>query len=228
MNEPSNAPMFDAAPPEPFYQVWIKAVSKPNELTYAEIANSPNASPNTAYVWVFLTSLISYFLVLTATMLGTASEMSGDITTLAITLACGAPILAGVSVLGFAINIAITQWVAGLFKGTGNYNQLAYAAGAVYAPIGIVSGVISALSTIPYIGLCFSALSFGVSIYSIVLMVMAVKGVNRFGWGEAVGSVLIPTLVIGFICACVVIGMLMLLGPVVGDVFSTIDPSLMP
>ncbi|NCQ35776.1 hypothetical protein GW813_12060, partial [bacterium] len=91
-------------------------------------------------------------------------------------------------------------WVAKLFKGTGSYSQLVYAAAAFTAPLMLISGAISALSLIltPYIVLCFSILSIGLGIYALVLWVVAVKGVNGFGWGEAVGSVFLPGLVIVF------------------------------
>ena len=143
-----------------------------------------------------------------------------------ITLICGAPIGAVIGVLFFALNTAIVQWVAKMFKGTGSYNQLIYAIAAFTAPIMLVSGVISALTLIPFIGLCFTIISLGISIYSLVLLVMAVKGVNQFGWGEAIGSVLLPGIVIGVLCGCLVVGVLTLLGPVIGDVFSTINQSL--
>lgn len=226
MNEHSNAPIFDA-PKEQFYQVWMKGLTKPNEQTYAEIANSPDANPNKAYLWVFLTGLISFLFVTIAVTLGGASSQYGDIGSMlggtAITLLCAAPIGAALGVLGFAINAAIVQWVAGLFKGTGNYSQLVYAIASFSAPISLVSGVVASLSVIPYIGMCFSVLSFAISIYTIVLMVMAVKGVNKFGWGEAIGSVLLPGLVIGILCFCIVFGSLMLLGPVIGNVFSSMS-----
>jgi len=233
MNESSNIPVYDSTPPAPesFYQTWIKAITKSNERTFAEIANSPDAGPNKAYLWVFLSSLASFFLVMLTFTLGTSSSQYGvDISSMmggsVIALLCAAPIGAAVMVLFFALDIAIIQWVAKMFKGTGSYNQLVYAVAAFSAPISLVSGVISSLSTIPSIGLCFSVISFGVGIYAIVLMVMAVKGVNKFGWGEAVGSVLLPGIVIGLLCGCLVIGILMLLGPVIGDVFSTINQSL--
>jgi hypothetical protein len=41
-------------------------------------------------------------------------------------------------------------------------------------------------------------------IYIFILNVMAVKGVNQISWGAAIGSLLIPGLVIGFVCACLV------------------------
>ena len=50
MNEQSNMPVMSATP-EPFYQVWIKALTRPSEQTYAELAASPNAKANTAYLW---------------------------------------------------------------------------------------------------------------------------------------------------------------------------------
>ena len=234
MNESPNTPLYEGTPsaPEPFYQVWLRALTKPNEQTYADLAASPDANPNKAYLWVFLTSIVSFFFVMLATSFGSTAQYGIDMRSTmgssVIALICGAPIGAAIGVLFFAIDIAIIQWVAKMFKGVGSYNQLVYAVAAFSAPISLVSGIISALSVIPYIGLCFSIVSIAVSIYAIVLMVMAVKGVNKFGWGEAIGSVLLPGLVIGFVCGCLVIGILMLLGPAIGDVFSTINQSLMP
>jgi hypothetical protein len=68
----------------------------------------------------------------------------------------------------------------------------------------------------------------GLSIFAIYLQVAAVKAVNRFGWGQAVGSVLIPLFVILFVCGCVVIGGLMIMGPIIGDVFGQINQGLAP
>jgi len=228
MNELSNAPMYDGAPPapEPFYTTWIKAVTKPNEQTYAEIGASPDATPGKAYLWVFLASLVSYFFIMGISMIFSAAQYGTDLTTALIGIVCAVPIVAAIITGFFALDIAIIQWVAKMFKGTGSYNQLVYAVAAWNAPISLVSGLVGGLSSIPYVGMCLSILSIGLSIYAIVLMVMSVKGVNKFGWGEAIGSVLIPGIVIGLLCGCLVIGILMLLGPAIGDVFSTINQSL--
>ena len=45
-----------------------------------------------------------------------------------------------------------------------------------------------------------------------VLNIMAVKGVNRFGWGEALGSVFIPGIVIELVCCCLIGGISMVAG----------------
>jgi hypothetical protein len=83
--------------------------------------------------------------------------------------------------------------------------------------------VLSLFAAIPLIGILFGLLSLVVSIYGLFLTITAVKGVNQFGWGQAVGSVLLPWLVVVCLCSCIVIGSLTLLGPAIGDVFSTIN-----
>ena len=231
MTESSNTPIFDSTPaaPEPFYKVWLKAVTKPNEQTYAEIANSSGASPTKAYLWLAISYIFTFFVSMLVFSFSSSSQygdfgeaLGGSV----IALICGAPIGAVIGLLIYALEVAIVQWVAKLFKGTGSYNQLIYAFAAFTAPLTLVSGVLSAFSLIPFIGLCFSIISIGIGLYSIFLMITAVKGVNKFGWGEAAGSVLLPGLVLVFVCGCLTIGILMLLGPVIGDVFSTINQSL--
>jgi hypothetical protein len=64
-----------------------------------------------------------------------------------------------------------------------------------------------------------------VGIYALVLEVMAVKGVNKFGWGQAAGSVFLPGLVLAC-CAVVVIGGMASLGSRVNDSFNSISTSV--
>jgi hypothetical protein len=82
------------------------------------------------------------------------------------------------------------------------------------------------LNVVPYLNICTGLISFGLSIYAIYLQITAVKAVNRFGWGAAAGSVLLPGFVIAFVCGCLVVVTLMLLGPMIGNVFSGINQSL--
>lgn len=141
---------------------------------------------------------------------------------------CASPIAGLLSILFFAIGVAIVQWIAKLFSGVGSYEKLAYAFGAISLPLTLITSILSLFGAIPFVGVCTGILSFGLSIFAIYLQVAAVKAVNRFGWGQAAGSVLIPLFVILFFCGCVVIGGLMLLGPVIGDVFGQINQGLAP
>jgi hypothetical protein len=119
--------------------------------------------------------------------------------------------------------VAIIQWIAKLFGGTGTYEKLLYALAAITVPFTIVSSLFILLGVIPYVGICTGVISIGLAIYSLVLQIMAVKAVNRFGWGQATGSVFLPGCVIFIFCACVVFGGLMLLGPVIGQTFEGIN-----
>ena len=122
--------------------------------------------------------------------------------------------------------MAIIQWIAKLFGGTGTYEKLLYAFAAITVPFTIVSSLFVLLSVIPFVGICIGVISFGVSIYVIVLEVMALKAVNRFGWGQAAGSLFLPGCVVFIICACVVIGGLAVMGPVIGNVFKNVNQGL--
>lgn len=215
MNDMSNEPI-QANGPTPILQIWGKALIKPSEQTFVEIASSPNAKATTAYLWVFVASLIQIFLVALvqsqlygnlAEQYGLGGEMFGNrsgVASVLIGAICGAPIGAVVTTLFFAISVFVIQWIAKMFGGTGTSDQLAYSMAAIAAPYSIISGIVTLFAAIPYVGFCFSAILAIASIYILVLEVMAIKGVNQISWGAAIGSLLIPGLVIGFICACLI------------------------
>ncbi len=222
--------------PKPFFQVWVDALTKPSELTFAEMAASPNAKAMTAYLWVFITLLIELFFVslLRGTLVRETLRSQGlggglpggGLGIILITAVCGAPILAVIGTILFAIGVAVVQWIARMFGGRGTFDQLAYALAAIGAPYALVATVFILLGAIPFVGFCFNIILWLAGIYIFVLEIMAVKGVNQFGWGAAIGSLLIPGLVIGFLCACIIGVMIFALGPVIGNVFSSINQSL--
>lgn len=236
---PSNAPVMESKPgPAGWVQVWMKAVTKPNEQTFIEITESPEAVSKTAFIWVFIAGTVSGIFqailqgIYTAT--GTTPQIpipgleqympsgSGDAASIGVALVislCLSPVAGLVSVLFFAIGTAIVQWIAKMFGGVGTFEKLAYATAAITVPFTLVSSVLALFSTISFVGACFGIISLGLSLYVIVLQVMAVKGVNRFGWGAAIGSVFIPGLVVLFFVCCLVFAGLTLLGPAISNTF---------
>lgn len=236
-NEMPNAPMTPSGPTS-FFQTWVPALTKPNEQTYALIAGSPNAKASTAYLWVFISSLVASFISLIAqgTLIRERLSASGfdsgrfgnGIGGIAITLLCGTPIIAVIGTAFFAIWVAIIQWIAKMFGGKGTNDQLAYAFAAIGVPYSLISSIFILLSAIPFVGLCFRIILGLAGLYIIVLQIMALKGVNQFGWGPAIGSLFIPGLVVGLLCCCLVAILGAALGPVIGNVFSTINQSLNP
>jgi hypothetical protein len=238
MTAMSNVPV-EPEKPEPFYQIWIKALTRPEDRTYYEIASSPSANPNIAYLWLFLTGLVSSIVSIgmqgvslrqireflppeAASMLGSNQSMGTGL----LGVICGAPIAAAFAVLFFAISVALVQWIAKMFGGSGDYSRMVYTLASITAPINLVTAVLGLLAAIPLVGILFGLVSFVVGMYALFLYVVAVKGVNQFGWGPALGAVLIPGLAVFLLCVCCLIGTLVLLGPAIGNVFSSISNSL--
>ncbi len=236
MNEPTNAPMLP--PPSgvsEWVRVWRDALTRPSEQTFSRIALSPHAKTTTALLWIFIGSLVSSLLALPAQgalmrqmiqNMGLEEQgfpaAGGGI----MTAICGAPIGAVISVVLFAVVIGIVQALAKMFGGRGTFDQLAYAIAAILTPFYLVSGVLSLLSAIPvpFVGACFGLLGFAAAIYVLVLEVMAVKGVNQFGWGPAIGSLLLPVLAIACCLAVAVGAVLSMVSPELRDIFLTPVP----
>lgn len=234
-NTPITPPSSGAPGPAGWIPVWFKAVTQPNEQTFIDITENPHASPTTAYLWIFIAATLSAMVSGIVQFILVASRLNGlygieEVRSTAgsslIGVICVSPFAGVISVLFFALWFAIVQWVAKLFGGTGSYDKLVYAIAAISVPFTLVSTVLVPLNVVPYLNICAGLLSTGLGFYFLFLQITAVKAINRFGWGQAAGSVLLPGVVIFFVCGCIVIGGLMLLGPAVGDIFSGLNPSL--
>ena len=233
MTEQSNAPMLP--PPSGFSEwmtVWREALTRPSDQTFARIGLSPNAKASTGLLWVFLGSLVNFFLAslvqgrLMAQMMqnsdlgieGIPAGAGGGL----MAAICGAPIGALLSTVLFAIAIGVVQLIAKMFGGRGTFDQLTYAIAAIVAPFSIISGLLTLLSAVPYAGFCFGLLGLVAGLYVIALEVMAVKGVNQFGWGAAAASLLLPVFAIACCVAAVIGGLLSVLAPEMMDTFNSI------
>jgi hypothetical protein len=244
MNDQFNAPVSTG--PEPagvagWVSTWITAITKPSEQTYAALAERPEAQTNSrAFTWVFLagtlSALISGVLQAILELAGFASPTAswgdlfganagqGGLVSLGVAI-CVSPIAGAIATIFFAIGVGIVQWIARLFKGTGTFSQLAYTVAAFSVPFSFVSSVLTPFSAIQYVNICTGLISFILGLYAIVLEVRAVKAVNKFGWGEAIGSVLVPFVLL-VCCAVAVIAVLAVLGASVSDTFNSIQQSV--
>lgn len=240
---PSTFPAPEPVRPGPagWVATWIKAVTQPNEQSLLEIAESPEASDRNAYIWVFLAGVVSGLVQAVASAFGSSSMMQalsqvpgmdqylpastggiGSSFASVIAGVCLSPIAGLMTVIFFALGVAIIQWIAKLFGGAGNYSKLLYVMAAITVPLSVVSSVLSLIQIVPLVGICILPVSLLLSFYGLALEVMAVKAVNRFGYGQAVGSVFLPGCAVMLVCACVIGASLLLLGPVIGNVFSQI------
>jgi hypothetical protein len=127
--------------------------------------------------------------------------------------------------LSFYLNNGIAFVSALIFGGKGKYSSQTYLDSFYYVPLGLLGGLISLLSAIPKAGVWIvSVITLGVAIYSIVLRIRVFKVVHGFGTAKAVVAVLAPVILI-LIPLCIIM-VLMIMGPAIGNVFSTINSQL--
>lgn len=233
MSEQMNAPMLP--PPSgvsEWVTVWREALTRPSEQTFARIAQSPNAKSTTAFLWIFLGSLVNFFLAsLVQGALMSQMMQNSDLGIEGIPAGaggglmaaiCGAPIGAVISVAMFALVVGIVQFIAKMFGGQGTFDQLAYSIAAIVTPFYLVGSLLTLLAAIPAVGFCFGILGLLAGLYVLALEVMAVKGVNQFGWGQAIASLLLPVFAIVCCVSIAVVGIMQALAPQLMDVFNSI------
>jgi hypothetical protein len=138
---------------------------------------------------------------------------------------CGAPITGLFSVIGFAVSVAIIHWAARFFGSQeGSFDKLAYGIGAIVVPFSLITALMVPVSAIPYAAFCTLPVILIGGIYVIYLELAAIKAVYRTGWLEAAGAFFLPTILIIFLCACAVMGLMRLAGPVITDTLQQIQP----
>ena len=231
----------DRPPPQGAFPVWMKVYTKPGERTFQEIIDHPDATAKNAYIWVFVVGTLSGLInSLTQFVIGVAGlrqtlpgyEQLPDFTgvlgaTGLLGAICGAPITGVFSVIGFTISVAIIHWTARFFGSQeGSFDKLAYAMGAVVVPFSLVTALLVPFSVIRFAALCTLPIILIGSIYVIYLQLAAIKAVYRSGWLEAAGAFFLPTILIVFLCACAVMGLIRIAGPAVNDILQQVQQGL--
>lgn len=218
MYDQTPAPLPESDTSSSFFEIWIAALTKPDEATYRQFANSPRASTGTAYLWMAISGAISFFFYfLVTSFIGTSPYYgSGELIS---TLTCFFPITLVATLIGFTISAGYAYLMGRALGGNATFDQLAYTLAAYMAPLGLVSSIISVIPVVRCLGIV-------IAIYGIVLSVTAIKAAQGLDWGKAfLASPAALALVLFLLAACVIIIML-ITGPTIGNVFSDIYPEL--
>ena len=218
----ANPPSATAATsPLPWHKVWSVALTRPSVAEYEALVSQPGVSTAKASLWVFFATTIGYAisllgLLLVPSLFPYASQTSStDLSGLGLVLLCIAPFGGLFSIVALYITAGLSHVVARALGGVGSFSQLAYAIAAYTSPISLVTSVIGLIPLVNCLGIFIGA-------YAIALNILSVKAVHKFSWGKAVLS---SAVIIGLLIAlvgCLVIGILTLMGPAVGNVFSNI------
>jgi len=205
------------------WQSWLKASTGPNDATFAELRQKPDATVTTAVIWMAIYGVVAAIAGLISSMIfaGTiqgalpavleqmnlppaeAAQVEQALRFLPGNVAAGAGFssLANIVMVPvwFLIGVGIYHLIARLLGGTGEYGRLAYLSAAFSAPLGIVTTL---LSMVPLVS-CLTPI---ITIYSLVLAYFAVKVEHGLSSGRAIMVILIPALVIIALAACFIFG----------------------
>jgi len=227
LNPPGNtARPFTEIPP-----LWLRLGQMnvsffSNELPHASASNtffSVLVATGFAVMVAILSSLISGIRGFTHPPLGLSSAQALWTTTgMGIFLCC----LEMTSVpLGFYFRNLVIFVLALIFGGKGKYSVQAYLSSLYYVPLTLISGALGFVAYLPFVGNFIVGLTvLGVLIFDFVLNIRLLKVAHNLSTGRAVGALLVPVVLI-LIPLCM-IGVLTLMGPLIGSVFSSINSQL--
>lgn len=231
-------PALPEQPPPPSLSewsgIWFQAVTKPSEETYIEIAR--RADVKTAYIWLAISYLISNMVSLLIIGLSrSANGYSffndfgydlGGINPAVANLCCGLPLNISLGIALLSGMAALSNVIARGFGGVGDYRQLIYcfAAYNFFLPAVSTAAILSSQIIHGGAALLLLLLGYAVIIYDIVLNVRVIKAVHQIKTSQAITS----SFLLLAIFACVVLVILVMLGPAVGNLFSTIIVEVAP
>ena len=215
--------------PRPFKEIpglWLQL----NQMTEEFFINeqSRTSAANTFYS-VLIFAILSAIFSAISLMFGGFLRSVGSSTEISRTDTFS--IIGGMTVYLFCFTIIMTpisfyfingiMFLAALiFGGKGSYNAQSYLISLFYVPIGILGHLFSLLSTIPSIGVYIGILVFLVTtVFNWVFTVRVFKIVHNFSTGKAVVAILSPVLLL-LIPVCLIV-ILAIMGPMIGDVFSS-------
>lgn len=237
----SNAPLMeddpDFSPPQGAIPVWIKVFTKPGEQTFTEITQHRDATAKSAYVWMFisgaLAGLLTTMLQFIALLLGAreVAQQFGGLPGLPavygvgglVWAICSAPSAGIGSVVGFAVTAGVIHATARFFGGQGTFNRMAYAMGAVSAPLALLSALLIPLNAVPFASFCTAPLAILVGLYALYLQVTAVKAVHQCGWGEAAAAYFLPGLLVVLLCGVSFMLLARSIGPEINDIMQQLQ-----
>ncbi len=183
-------------------EAWLTALFRPNLANYRSLAKNTNITRNRAYKWVTVSGFFYTLYVLAYNLIYRQGEFRG---------------LAGIAVflisttllvlIVFVILVLISNAIAKLFGGDGEFTELIRIVAAFTAPAFIVNSVFVIIPVFQ-MPLNTQILSVIFVAYLTGLFILSVKAVHRIGWAAATASSIVPVFVFLF-------------GPTVGILTST-------
>lgn len=126
------------------------------------------------------------------------------------------------SLIGFYLGNGIYYLLARLFGGKGSFGVQTYLASLFIVPLTVVTGILGVLSAIPCINIGSGLMGLGVAIFSLVLYARVISVTHNLDTGKSVAVLIIPLVLTFVIACCLAVGLVVLLGPMIEEIFQEI------
>lgn len=214
-----------------WFEVWKKAITKPQPETFSELASNETKHLQTAIIWVSISAVITSILTsFNRSSANQAIELFSEYTEIDPSYFASGPNVFG-SFLAIPISIVfgviaafafagIVHFISKMLGGEGDFAEFFYSVAAFQAPLSILT---SFLALIPLIG----CLNIFIAFYMLYLLMQAVRGIHLLDSGKAaISSIGVPVGCFFFVFCCIFI-IAMLAGIVfAGGEFGMILPFL--
>jgi hypothetical protein len=193
-------------------ETWRRVLTQPGEPVFEQEKMSPNATLQTALIWMVIAGVVAAIFGWLAGLMGAASmsamisqmglppEMQAQMGPMIAAMTGSAGLAAIITVpLFFLIGTFILHLIAKMLGGQGEYSTLAYLFATFQAPLTIISSI---LAIIPFLGGCVAFLIF---IYTYVEGYFAVKANYGLTSGRAIAVILIPLALLFILVFCLAI-----------------------
>jgi hypothetical protein len=197
-----------------WYEIWWDVWLHPGIAPFQTMLKEPNHEMTRGFIWVavitFIVTLISYLFSALFMRNMMADAFSGtpfqNYTSYTLSSICGVILSPIFAIIGISVSAGIYHWVAKLFHGQGNWNELVFCLSAVTAPGTLVGGAIGLFTLLffqnPLILFIPVFMSLLFAVYIFVLNVNAIRAVEDIGTWQAIGTIFIPTIIVLVLVAC--------------------------
>jgi hypothetical protein len=211
-------------------QTWMNVLTHPDEATFAQEQQKPNANLTTALIWIVIAGVISAIFGFIGASLALSgqgpmfaqildqmdlppdarAQMEAMLSGGMLTGIVGASSVVTVIMtpIFFLIGTGILHLIARALGGTGEFGSYAYLVATFQAPLLIVRSVVSLA---PFLGVCLNAIAL---IYGLVLLYYATKVAHNLASGRAIAVVVAPIILLLAFLGCIIIAVLSFLIPV--------------
>ncbi len=185
---------------------WQQAIADPNRF-FSKSKMKPDLS--TAVKWAVIGGVVSVFLNELVLLVNSKTDIANAIVSILVSGAIMMPLL-------LLISSGVLLLFAKLLGGKGAYNVQTYAMAAIQAPLSIVTAIVAFVFDILFAptsylygmpirtggtGIVYGFLSFVIMLYGLYMMVMAFRSVHKYSTMRAIGTLLVPAVLIGILAA---------------------------